>query len=143
MTASIVRPVRLQLTRRDGFRLQAHSYSINGLPGKAVARPSKWGNPYSVVRAGFSRLVGMKFVFEWYVFCDGVVVEVFQAKDAALKCAVGLYEGVCVRPGAELANEALRELRGMNLGCWCPLPAKGEPDVCHAEVLLRVANDFD
>ena len=32
------------------------------------------------------------------------------------------------------------ELRGKNLACWCPLPKPGEPDVCHAAVLLEIAN---
>ena len=32
------------------------------------------------------------------------------------------------------------ELAGKNLACWCPLPAPGEPDICHAAVLLELAN---
>lgn len=32
------------------------------------------------------------------------------------------------------------ELAGKNLACWCALPAEVEPDVCHAAVLLEVAN---
>ena len=35
----------------------------------------------------------------------------------------------------------LPKLRGRNLACWCPSPAEGEPDFCHAAVLLRLAND--
>lgn len=31
--------------------------------------------------------------------------------------------------------EIIRELRGKNLACWCPM---GEP--CHADLMLRVAN---
>lgn len=31
-------------------------------------------------------------------------------------------------------------LRGKDLGCWCPLPAPGEPDICHAAVLIDIAN---
>ena len=37
-------------------------------------------------------------------------------------------------------EDVKRELRGKNLACWCPLPASGEPDHCHAAVLLQVAN---
>jgi hypothetical protein len=33
-----------------------------------------------------------------------------------------------------------RELAGKSLACWCPLPAEGEPDICHAAVLLDIAN---
>lgn len=32
-----------------------------------------------------------------------------------------------------------RELAGKDLACWCPLPPPGEPDICHAAVLLAVA----
>jgi hypothetical protein len=42
------RPVRLQLSRKKGFNLQALSRATNGLPAVNVARPSKWGNPYRV-----------------------------------------------------------------------------------------------
>ncbi len=32
------------------------------------------------------------------------------------------------------------ELRGKDLACWCPLTMKGKPFLCHADVLLEVAN---
>jgi len=35
---------------------------------------------------------------------------------------------------------SLGQLRGHDLACWCPLPARGEPDHCHAAVLLDLAN---
>ncbi|KLI97636.1 DUF4326 domain-containing protein [Luteimonas sp. FCS-9] len=44
----MTRPVRLQLSRRRGFDLQAHSRAVNGLPATVVARPGRWGNPYRV-----------------------------------------------------------------------------------------------
>jgi hypothetical protein len=34
--------------------------------------------------------------------------------------------------------EALSTLEGKNLACWCPLPKLGEPDMCHAAVLLDI-----
>jgi Domain of unknown function (DUF4326) len=40
----------------------------------------------------------------------------------------------------DLLERAQRELAGRDLACWCPLPAAGEPDLCHAAVLLDVAN---
>jgi len=43
-----MKPVRLQLSRRKGFSLQALSLATNGLPAVNVARPSKWGNPFKV-----------------------------------------------------------------------------------------------
>ena len=44
----MTKPVRLQLSRRKGFDLQALSLTTNGLPAVVVARPGKWGNPYKV-----------------------------------------------------------------------------------------------
>jgi len=40
-------PVRLRLSRAKGFNLQALSRATNGLPAVSVARPSKWGNPFT------------------------------------------------------------------------------------------------
>lgn len=34
----------------------------------------------------------------------------------------------------------LHLLRGRDLACPCPLPAPGEPDHCHASVLLELSN---
>jgi hypothetical protein len=45
---TMTKPVRLQLSRKAGFNLQAASRAINGLEAVNVARPSKWGNPYKV-----------------------------------------------------------------------------------------------
>jgi hypothetical protein len=36
--------------------------------------------------------------------------------------------------------EALPLPRGKNLACWCALPEHGGPDICHAALLLELAN---
>jgi hypothetical protein len=46
------RPVRLRLSRAKRFDLQAHSRAVNGLPAINVARPSKWGNPFTFENSG-------------------------------------------------------------------------------------------
>lgn len=38
-------------------------------------------------------------------------------------------------------DDVRRELAGKSLACWCALPAPGQPDHCHAAVLLRIANE--
>lgn len=43
-----------------------------------------------------------------------------------------------VQEGRNIAEDARRELRGKNLVCWCK---PGDP--CHADVLLRIANEGD
>jgi hypothetical protein len=39
--------------------------------------------------------------------------------------------------------EHARELAGRDLACWCPPPAPGQPDHCHAIVLLHLAQDLE
>lgn len=41
----MTKPVRIQLSRRKGFKLQAVSKAINGLEAVKVDRSTKWGNP--------------------------------------------------------------------------------------------------
>lgn len=97
-------PVRLQLSRRRGFNLQAASHAINGLPAVSVARPGQWGNPFTLtVGRGAPE-----------------AVELFERS---------------IRSEPTLLAAARRELFGKNLACWC---RPGE--LCHADVLLRVAN---
>lgn len=40
-------PARLRLSRAAGFRLQALSLSLNNRPAVNVARPGRWGNPFT------------------------------------------------------------------------------------------------
>lgn len=42
----MTKPVRIQLSRRKGFNLQAVSIALNGLPAVKVDRTTKWGNPF-------------------------------------------------------------------------------------------------
>ena len=43
-----MRPLRMQLSRKRGFDLQAASHALNGLPAKRVTRPGPWGNPFTI-----------------------------------------------------------------------------------------------
>lgn len=38
----------------------------------------------------------------------------------------------------DLVARARAELAGRDLACWCPIPAAGEPDLCHAAVWLEI-----
>lgn len=106
------RPIRLQLSRRRGFNLQEVSREANGLDAVNVARPTKWGNPFKVD----SGRTAERAVDRYREYLRG---EMFRDSENRL------YPP---------------ELAGKNLACWCPLPAKGEPDICHAAVLLEIAN---
>jgi hypothetical protein len=87
-----------------------------------VTRPGKWGNPFIVnthVKPG-SRSG-----------CEYICVP-------TLEDAVECFREMMLQH-QEWIEDAKRELGGKNLACWCPLPKNGEPDVCHAAVLLELA----
>ena len=116
-------PVRLQLSRKKGFRLQAHSRAVNGLPAVKVDRTTKWGNPFKI-GSGQDR---KECVYLFLLLQHG-------------------YHCISSGPGLEATEEynatvkrEWKSLSGKNLACWCSLPKPGEPDICHAAVLLEVA----
>ena len=49
---------------------------------------------------------------------------------------VRVYEAFLMKAGTEQLKSFLEPLRGKNLACWCPIGA-----ACHADVLLRIANE--
>lgn len=104
-------PQRIQLSRAKGFRLQEASLALNGLPAVKVDRTTDWGNPY--LPPSPDPLGRAWAVIQFRQYCP---------------------------PESVMAEAARRLLRGKNLACWCGLPAPGEPDHCHAAVLLEIAN---
>lgn len=119
-------PQRVQLRRSPGWRIPSNTVKVD--------RTTKWGNPFSWREAQV----------EW----GGTDAE-------ARAAAVDLYcrhivDGAPApaEDGGHLDLHELRchffahvhELRGKNLACWCPLPEPGEPDHCHAAVLMEIAN---
>lgn len=88
----MAKPVRLQLSRKRGFNLQALSMATNGLQAVNVARPSKWGNDFTVADVGTPERAVDLFDHDLDKF------ETFHPDE---------YE-VWIAP-----------LRGKNLGCWC------------------------
>lgn len=103
-----MRPQRIQLSRKKGWRMPPNTVS--------VARPGRWGNPF---RAGDVDHSTGKPIAD-----VGEAVRLFDAR---------WFQGA----HADLMRAIARaELRGSNLACWCK---PGTP--CHADVLLRVANE--
>ena len=102
---ALVRPVRIQLSRRKGWRMPPNTVK--------VCRPTRWGNPHRIGA------------------CDGCLA-IHSRAEAVQAFERGLTE-------ADRA-EAVRDLAGKNLACWCPLPEPGDPDICHAAVLLELVN---
>ena len=111
-------PVRLQLSRKDGFNLAALSKKANGRECVKVDRSSPWGNPNVVIKEG---------AISYSVNSSGD----FATREAAAKHAVALHAAEC----EQIAGRVRAHLGGKNLACWC-----GPDDVCHADTLLRIAN---
>lgn len=111
---SETKPVRVQLSRRKGWKMPPNTVRVD--------RAGVWGNPFIVGKHGTRA----------------------ECVDLYLKLAMGY---VCISlPNVEDQRvtcgwmKKAGMLKGMNLACWCPLPKEGEPDVCHAAVLLTLAN---
>jgi hypothetical protein len=86
-----------------------------------VDRTTLFGNPFSVKEHGHHRAVALH-----------------RAWLTGRSIGKGLSKELLQRRKAVLG--ALPALRGKNLACWCPLPEHGEPDNCHAALLLELAN---
>lgn len=123
-------PIRVQRKRKKGWRMPPNTV--------CVTRPGKWGNPYVVARVHSPPTW-------WGVFlCYPSVVERVgssASKQEALLEAVSMYRRDLERGDLHISIECVRrELRGKNLACWCSLPEPGQVDLCHADVLLAIAN---
>jgi hypothetical protein len=81
--------------------------------GVYVGRPSKWGNPYSHLQGSVAR------------FQTNTREEAIQAFEK------DLLEGKLLISIKDIKEQ----LKGKDLVCWCA------PKPCHADVLLRIANE--
>ena len=142
-------PVRLQLSRRKGFDLQALSRGVNGLPAANVARPGKYGNPYPVAKVELALAKSHDWAgrctsplyLSWaeshFRHIDKTALRA-ELAELAQRTAVALFAIEVAQferyDRAELQHW-LGPLRDKNLACWCEL---GRP--CHADVLIELAN---
>lgn len=112
-------PVRLQLSRRKGFNLQAASRAINGLDAIPVARPGKWGNPFTPAQ----------------VLAAGEAKTEREARAITIERFRAWIETPSDDPRRAAILADIGKLKGHNLACWC------SPDgPCHAAILLELAN---
>lgn len=128
---SIMKPVRIQLSRKKGFRLT----SPNEMPVVVVSRPSAWGNPYKV---------GEIMSDPKYKYINGCG-EKFELRNGGIWISDSATAVRAFRHWLSLNKEGRDrslELRGKNLACWCPLwDRNGLRVPCHADILLALANE--
>lgn len=117
-------PTRIQRRRTQGWRAPAGALY--------VGRPTRWANPFTITRNGDHHTVTNP---------DGGVILTRNSPTSARKAATDWYRAWITGPTQEPLLALTRQLLyGRDLMCWCPLPAEGRPDHCHAAVLLELAN---
>lgn len=120
-------PNRIQRRRTKGWRKPEGAVY--------VGRPTRFGNPARLIRVDDGRLI-----VRWDL--NGQPVGTWPADGLdARRYATELYASWISKPEQEDTRSLFRALlHGRDLTCWCPLPELGQPDHCHAAVLLRLAN---
>lgn len=109
--------LRVQRTRKKGSKMPDGTIY--------VGRPTKWGNPYRVV----------KVEHDWAVSTpDGDRIGPATNKAAAMGLAIHLFR-LMIELIVNDDPHALDQLKGKPLACWCPI---GSP--CHRDVLIEFAN---
>jgi hypothetical protein len=109
-------PLRIQLQRTKGWRMPPNT--------RKVDRSTRFGNPFE------GRMYGREDAVRLHrAWLTG------ELADAAIE---GRYPPLVAKhliSRRHYVLASLKELRGMNLACWCPA---SQP--CHADLLLRLAN---
>jgi len=124
-------PIRIHRRRAPGWRAEDHTTSPLGVA--YVGRPTRWANPFAITRSGQHHIVRDP---------DGGIVLTTTSPLSARKTATDWYRAWITGPSQkELLALTPQLLHGRDLMCWCPLPEPGQPDHCHAAVLLKLAKE--
>jgi hypothetical protein len=113
--------VRIQLSREKDWRMPANT--------RKVDRATIFGNPFPIEKYG--RAEAMALYRDWLT--GAMTNEAIKRAFPAL-----LSNHLIAKRGWVL--DALPNLRGQNLACWCAKPEMGQPDLCHAAFLMELAN---
>lgn len=105
-------PKRIQRKRSKGWKMPENTVY--------VGRPTRWGNPYHVGSCYFDDETGQT----WEHITRETATEFYQ------EAILHHYPSVPFS-----VEDIVRELKGMDLACWCK-----PGDTCHADVLLQIAN---
>ena len=109
-------PKRIQLSRKRGWRMPPNTIKVD--------RSTKWGNPFIILKEPIqNRPIGAE--------TDLSINECNTTEEAVYK-----FKKWLELPDQEsFVKQIKAELRGKNLACWCK-----PGNLCHAEVLLEIAN---
>jgi hypothetical protein len=124
-------PQRIQRTRVKGWRMPEGAVY--------VGRPTRWGNPFKVGEPVPRE--SPLFPYLLRAFPTGARLGLLpRLISYRAQTVVDAYGWWFIEQPA-LMMSVREELGGRDLACWCPLPASGEEDVCHAAFLLAMANE--
>jgi len=115
------KPQRIQRRSDRGFKLPPNTV--------CVTRGTKWGNPFAVV--GHDGVFAVLGEVRGEAYCFGPFID---RADAANQ-AVELFDEK-ILANIDGVAEAIADLRGKNLACFCPI---GQP--CHADLLLEICSE--
>ncbi|MFI1395252.1 DUF4326 domain-containing protein [Streptomyces sp. NPDC020681] len=124
-------PARIQRSHTKGWRAPAGAVY--------VGRGTRWGNPF-IVGQTYAWLTSTEMSSPVPTsrkpaeHGNGLRVEKCRDRETATTW-FRAWMGFVV----DLKPQARAVLAGRDLMCWCPLPPEGEPDHCHAAVLLEIA----
>lgn len=116
-------PRRIQRKRVKGWRLPEGA--------RSVTRPGRFGNPFSL---------------DWARLADQDMSDLAAREYAVRSFGAWLTDDAWAAPLSGLRERRdwilanLHTLAGLDLACFCPLPAEGETDWCHAQILIDLAN---
>lgn len=120
-------PERIQLRRAKGWRMP---------PGAVrVDRATKWGNPFKVGEPITRDSPLWQYITPHLPGDPSGLQSVTPLRRETVVAAHGWW--FIEQP--HLMVTVAEELGGRDLACWCPLPAPGEDDICHAAFLLEMA----
>lgn len=120
----MTRPQRIQRKRTKGWRMPPNAIY--------VGRGTKWGNPFRVGQPITAPIFGGVTINGVPLSRQGVVED--------REHAVELFQWWLLTEAPYTEEDIRRELAGRDLACWCPPPEPGQPDHCHAALLLAIAN---
>ncbi len=110
-------PIRIQRKREAGWRLPENTVCVD--------RTSRWGNPF---RVGDTVCLKTARKWAWKMRTPDFVCETAEVAVRRFSACLGLDD--C------MIAEVKKHLRGKDLACFCD-----EGDVCHADILLEIANE--
>lgn len=123
-------PARIKRERTPGWTLAGATSNPKG--AVIVSRPSRFGNPFTIQQAIEAEMTNPR----------SAVTQMYR-EWLRVGTQGGWYEET-YRIGKQVFDRRrvladLHLLRGKDLACTCPLPEPGQPDHCHARVLLDLA----